>query len=252
MSGGVREELHALVFDVFGTLVDWRGGVARDASAFLKRHGARAGGAPGDPAVDPHAFADAWRRRYAPSMREIIDGRRDFTRLDILHRENLLAVLPEFGIDPQAVSAGALDALNLAWHRLDAWPDVAPALARLHERYMMAPLSNGSVRLLVDLARRNAMPWDAILGAETARSYKPAPEVYLRSVEALDLRPQQVCMVAAHNADLAAARRCGLRTALVLRPREHGAAQTTDLGAESDWDFVARDLGDLADALLEP
>jgi 2-haloacid dehalogenase len=242
----VREELHALVFDVFGTLVDWRAGVARDAAPFLKRHGGRTGGG----AADAHAFADAWRRRYVPSMREVIDGRRPFTRLDILHRENLLAVLPEFGIDPQSVSAGALDALNLAWHRLDTWPDVAPALALLHERFVLAPLSNGSIRLLVDLARRNAMPWDAILGAEIARTYKPAPEAYLRSVEALDLRPQQVCMVAAHNADLAAARRCGLRTALVLRPTEHGPRQTGDLVASSDWDFVAPDLGRLAELLL--
>ncbi|WP_459614734.1 haloacid dehalogenase type II [Bordetella sp. 2513F-2] len=232
------ESVQALVFDVFGTVVDWRSGVAREARHFLAQHGASH--------VDPHAFADAWRRRYGPSMEPVRTGRRPYTRLDVLHRESLLAVLPEFGIDPSGVPAQDIDALNLAWHRLDPWPDVVGGLARLKARYIIAPLSNGNIRLMLDIARRAGLPWDAILGAEIAQAYKPAPAVYLRTAEVLDLAPEQICLVAAHNSDLAAARRCGLRTAFVPRPREHGPGQASDLAPEDDWDLVAADFADLA------
>jgi 2-haloacid dehalogenase len=233
-------DVQALVFDVFGTVVDWRSGVARESAPFLARYAPRA---------DPAAFADAWRRRYSPAMEEVRSGRRPFARLDVLHRENLEALLPEFGIDPASVPPAELDALNLVWHRLDPWPDSVPGLTRLKRRFVIAPLSNGNIRLMLDMAKRAALPWDAILGAEVVQAYKPSPEAYLRTAEALMLQPGQVCLVAAHNDDLAAARRCGLRTAFIPRPTEHGPGQTIDLRPEEDWDIVGSDLVDLADRL---
>lgn len=233
---GVR----ALVFDVFGTVVDWRNGVAREAAPFLARHGK---------AADPALFADAWRRRYQPAMEEVRSGRRPFTRLDVLHRENLDGVLAEFGIDPAGVPAAELDQLNLAWHRLDPWPDAVAGLTRLKAGFVIAPLSNGNVVLLLDMAKRAGLPWDAILGAEVARAYKPTPEAYLRTADILAMRPEEVCLVAAHNSDLAAARRCGLRTGFVPRPTEHGSGQTSDLRLAEDWDVTADDFGGLAGRL---
>ena len=235
------DRVRALVFDVFGTVVDWRSGVARDAAPFLERHAKSR--------VDPAAFADAWRKRYDPAMEAVRSGGRPFVRLDVLHWENLVAILPSFGIDPAKVPAAELDELNLAWHRLDPWPDVVAGLTRLKSRYIIAPLSNGNVVLMLDMAKRAGLPWDAILGAELAQAYKPDPEAYLRTVDILAMRPDEVCMVAAHNGDLAAARACGLATAFVPRPAEHGPGQTKDLQPEQAWDVIARDFGDLADGL---
>ena len=231
----------ALLFDVFGTVVDWREGVARDLGAFLARHG-RAD-------VDPRALADAWRERYQPAMEECRSGRRPFTRLDVLHRENLDQVLRDTGLDLSRVAAVELDDLNRAWHRLDPWPDAVDGLARLKARHVIAPLSNGNVALLLNMAKRAGLPWDAILGAEVAGAYKPRPEAYLRTADILGLAPDALCLVAAHNSDLAAARACGLRTAFVLRAREHGAAQRSDLEPTGPWDFVAADFRDLASQL---
>jgi 2-haloacid dehalogenase len=244
--GGVEKPMllngvRALVFDVFGTVVDWRSGVAREAAPFLRRHGAES--------ADPSAFADAWRARYQPAMEQVRSGRRAFTRLDALHRESLDAILPEFGIDPAAVPAAELNELNLAWHRLDPWPDAVAGLARLKAGFIIATLSNGNIALMVDMAKRAGLPWDAILGAEVARAYKPMPEVYLGAADILAMRPDEIGLVAAHNGDLAAARACGLRTAFVPRPTEHGPEQTTDLGAEQDWDVVADDFLALAEQL---
>ncbi|HET6621153.1 MAG TPA: haloacid dehalogenase type II [Dongiaceae bacterium] len=233
MLDGVR----ALVFDVFGTVVDWRSGIAHAAAPFLKRHGGSG--------VDSTSFAEAWRKRYDPAMDEVRSGRRLFTRLDVLHRENLVSILLDFGIDPVRVPEAELDDLNLAWHRLDPWPDVVAGLTRLKARFIIAPLSNGNVILMLDMAKRAGLPWDAILGAELAQAYKPAPEAYLRTIDILAMRPEEVCMVAAHNADLAAARACGLATAFVPRPTEHGPGQARDLRPEQDWDVVARDFGEL-------
>ena len=233
-------DVQALLFDVFGTVVDWRGGVARESAAFLAHYA---------PGADPAAFADAWRRRYSPAMEEVRSGRRPFVRLDVLHLENLAATLREFGIDPSVVPPSELEALNLAWRELDPWPDSASGLTRLRRRFIIAPLSNGNIRLMLDLAKRAGLPWDAILGAEIAQAYKPSPEAYLRNAEALMLKPESVCLVAAHNGDLKAARACGFRTAFIPRPTEHGPDQTTDLGPEEDWDTVANDLEDLANRL---
>jgi 2-haloacid dehalogenase len=229
----------ALVFDVFGTVVDWRSGVAREAALFLRRHPING--------IDPSEFADAWRRRYGPAMEEVRSGRRAFVRLDVLHRENLLAVLADYGIDAASLQAEEVDALNLAWHRLDPWPDSLSGLTRLKATRIIAPLSNGNIVLMLDMAKRAGIPWDAILGAEVVQAYKPMPEAYLRTADVLGLRPEQMCLVAAHNNDLAAARQCGYKTAFVARPTEHGPGQTTDLKAEADWDVVARDFNDLAD-----
>ncbi len=238
--GQAMNDIRALVFDVFGTVVDWRSGIAREAGPFLARHGK------GD--VSPERFADAWRLRYQPAMEEVRSGRRAFIRLDVLHRENLEAILKDFDIDVAKVPCAELDALNLAWHRLDPWPDVVAGLARLKSRTIIAPLSNGNIILMIDIAKRAGLGWDAILGAEVVRAYKPTPEAYLRTVDVLAMQPAEVCLVAAHNGDLAAARKCGLRTAFVPRPKEHGPGQTEDLRPEQDWDVVARDFGDLATA----
>lgn len=235
-----RAAIKALLFDVFGTVVDWRNGVAHDAAQFLERHAV---------AADPFEFADAWRRHYVPAMDEIRSGKRAFVKLDVLHKENLLKVLDDLGIDTGTIPAAELDDLNHAWHRLDPWPDSVLGLLRLKRSFMIAPLSNGNIRLMVDMAKRAALPWDAILGAEVVRAYKPSPQVYVDTLGILGLDPDEVCMVAAHNADLAAARQCGLKTALVARPTEHGPAQTSDLHAEQTWDFVAADMNDLATQL---
>ena len=232
------DRVRALVFDVFGTVVDWRSGVARGAAPFLARHG--------NSGADPAAFADAWRNRYDPAMAAVRSGRRPFVRLDVLHRENLEAILPDFGIALASVPETELADLNLAWHRLDPWPDVVPGLLRLKTRDIIAPLSNGNIILMLDMAKRAGLPWDAILGAEPARAYKPSPEAYLRTADILAMQPDEVCMVAAHNGDLAAARACGLATAFVPRPNEHGTGQTSDLRPQQDWDVVAKDFGELA------
>lgn len=203
--------IRALIFDVFGTLVDWRSSIAREAQAHL---------APLGYSLDWFRFADAWRDQYQPAMEEVRTGRLPFSKLDVLHRRNLDIVLREFGCD--AVGEDTRVQLNLAWHRLDAWPDVAAGLKRLRKRYLLAPCSNGNISLMVDLARRNDFPWDAILGAEVARDYKPKPVVYQASAAAFDCAPHEVMMVAAHSSDLAAAAAAGLRTAFIARPDEHG------------------------------
>ena len=233
--------VRALLFDVFGTVVDWRSGVAREATPFLRRRGAES--------VDPLAFADAWRASYQPAMEQVRSGRRRFTRLDVLHRENLETILPDFGIDPATVPASELNELNLAWHRLDPWPDAVAGLTRLKTSFIIATLSNGNIALMLDMAKRAGLPWDAILGAEVVQAYKPMPEAYLRTADILAMRPEQICLVAAHNGDLAAARKCGLRTAFIPRPAEHGPNQTTDLRPDQEWDVVAADFGALAEML---
>ncbi|WP_439599036.1 haloacid dehalogenase type II [Falsiroseomonas sp.] len=232
--------VRALLFDVFGTVVDWRTSVAREAAPFLAEYA---------PGVDPLAFAAAWRRRYQPAMEAVRSGARPFTRLDILHRENLEAVLADHGIAPAGLDEATLDHLNKAWHRLDPWPDSVEGLRRLKTRFIIAPLSNGNIALMLNLAKRAGLPWDAILGAEVAQAYKPSPEAYLRTAEILGLPPEACMLVAAHNGDLAAARRCGFRTAFVPRPTEYGPDQEKDLAPEQEWDFVAASFPALADQL---
>jgi 2-haloacid dehalogenase len=203
--------IKACIFDVFGTLVDWRSSIAREAQSLLMPLG-----------VSLHwgEFADAWRAQYQPAMEEVRTGRIPFSKLDVLHRRNLDVILKAYGIDD--IDEATRQDLNLAWHRLDAWPDVAPGLHSLRQKYRIAPCSNGNISLMVDLARRNSLVWDAILGAEVARAYKPMPAVYLAAAAAFDVKPEETLMVAAHSDDLAAAAAAGLRTAFIARPNEKG------------------------------
>lgn len=234
------DSVEALVFDMFGTVVDWRSSVAAEVAVHLRDH---------VPDLVPLEFADALRAEYQPSMERVRDGDREFVRLDVLHRENLETVLRGSGVDPDSIPAPVLGETNLAWHRLDPWPDAIAGLTRLKEQYIIAPLSNANIRLALDVAKRAGLPWDAILGAEVAGAYKPDPDAYLRTAEILGLEPQQVAMVAAHNSDLAAAQSLGLNTAFVRRPTEHGPDQTIDLEPTGDWDIVAEDFEDLADQI---
>jgi len=224
----------ALFFDVFGTLVDFRTSIARETKAILEPQGF---------ALDWLGFADAWRGEYQGGMEDIRAGRAPFCKLDVLHRRNLDRVLPRFGADKLGEADRAN--LNLAWHRLDAWPDVPPGLTRLKTRYWLAPLSNGNISLQVDLARRNGFPWDAILGAEIAGDYKPKPRVYLAAAEAFDLAPADCMLVAAHTSDLKAAAALGLRTAHVARSNEHGPGKG-ETAPGLPVDFAAASLEDLA------
>jgi 2-haloacid dehalogenase len=229
----------ALLFDVFGTCVDWRSGVAREGAALAARLEL--------PAVDWAAFADAWRALYGPQLETVRSGRRPWTTLDELHREALDRVLAEHGLE--GVPDAERDELTRAWHRLDPWPDVVPGLLELRRQFLVAPCSNGHIALQVGLARHGGLPWHAILGAELARAYKPDAAVYLRSVEALGLRPAQVVMVACHGHDLRAAAACGLRTAFVRRPLEHGPGRPPDGAVADGFDAVVDDFGALARAL---
>ena len=234
----------ALAFDVFGTVVDWRAGVARDATARLA--------ALGRADVDPFAFADAWRGRYQPAMASVREGRRPWTVLDVLHRETLEATLRGFGIAPGPLGAAALAEWTDAWRRLDPWPDVVAGLSRLRARRPVVTLSNGSIALTVALSRHAGLSWDAVLGAEHARAYKPDSAAYLATAQALQLAPGDLCLVAAHHGDLAAARACGLLTAFVHRPREHGGRPAPDAAAAQEWEWRADGLTDLADQLDRP
>jgi 2-haloacid dehalogenase len=227
-------EVKALFFDVFGTLVDWRTSIARETEALLKPLGR---------SLDWLAFADAWRGEYQPAMTEVREGRAPFSKLDVLHRKNLERILPRF--DLSGVPADVLTNLNLAWHRLDGWPDSAPGLARLKRKFMIAPVSNGNISLMVALARRNGFPWDAILGAEIAGDFKPKPRVYLAACEALDLPPDRCMMVAAHSSDLAAAATCGLRTGFIARPNEYGPGKGSK-APKGQVDVDATSVEDLA------
>jgi 2-haloacid dehalogenase len=230
-------DVKALFFDVFGTLVDWRTSIARESEYILLPLGHR---------KDWLKFADAWRGEYQPAMEEVRSGRIPFSKLDVLHRYNLERILPRFGIE--GLSEETLADLNRAWHRLDAWPDVVDGLHRLRERHLLAPVSNGNISIMADLARRNGFPWDAILGAEVAGDYKPKPKVYLASCGAFDLAPENCMMVAAHSSDLAAAAACGLRTAHVTRVDEYGPG-TGEKGPTVKVDVAARDLVDLVTKL---
>lgn len=229
--------IEALLFDVFGTVVDWRGGVIR---------ACRRLGEEKELSVDWATFADAWRGRYRPSMEKVRTGEVPWTNLDALHRASLEELLEEFEVT--SLTDKEKDHLNRVWHRLDPWPDAVEGLARLKRRYVIAPLSNGNVALLTDMAKRAGLPWDLILSAELSRHYKPDREAYLTSAELLGLRPEQVMMVAAHPDDLHAAAGAGLRTAYVHRPLEFGP------GAEPEppppiFDHSATDFVDLAEQL---
>lgn len=230
-------EVKLLLFDVFGTLADWHGSIAREVHGLLAARGL---------AVDGAGFATAWRAEYQGAMEEVRSGRIPFCKLDLLHRRNLDIVLKAQGLDH--LDEATRRQLNLAWHRLDGWPDVTPGLARLRLKYRLAPCSNGNISLMADLARRNGWHWDAITGAELARDYKPKAIVYLSAVEAFDCAPHEAMMVAAHSSDLAAAAAAGLRTAFIARPNEHGPG-IGETAASVPVDVSANGLLDLAERL---
>lgn len=233
--------VEALIFDVFGTVVDWRRGVAEHVAAFFSAR---------DTAVDGTAFADAWRARYQPSMEPIRAGDRGYVPLEELHRENLDQVLERFGLADR-VDTQDRDRLNEAWEKLPPWPDTVAGLTALKRHFTLAPCSNGSIAMMTRLALYGGLPWDAIVGAEIAGDYKPRAGVYTKSAAALGLEPEETMMVAAHNPDLHAARAAGLKTAFVARRTETGPDQTTDLEPTDDWDVVAEDFVDLAAQLVK-
>jgi 2-haloacid dehalogenase len=226
--------IKALVFDVFGTVVDWRTSVAQEVEALAKRKGVT---------VDGARFADAWRAAYAPSMNRVRSGDLPWTKLDRLHRMTLDRLLED---SPLKLSEAETDALNRAWHRLRPWPDSVSGLTRLKRKFTIAPLSNGNISLMADMAKGAGLPWDCILGAELVRHYKPDPEVYQSAADFLDVPVGDVMMVAAHLGDLRAAKQGGLRTAFVARPLEYGPTGKPDLAPDASVDVAAKDFNDLA------
>jgi 2-haloacid dehalogenase len=233
----LSSSIKALFFDVFGTVVDWRTSIARESELILKPMGYT---------LDWLAFADAWRDQYQPAMEEVRTGVIPFSKLDVLHRRNLERILPRFGVS--GLDESTLQHFNKAWHRLDGWPDAAPGLQRLHKKFLIAPVSNGNISLMANVARRNDFPWDAILGSEIAGDYKPKPRVYLRAAEAFDCAPHACMMVAAHSNDLAAAAATGLKTGHIARPNEKGPGKG-ETKPTVPVDIAAADLVALADAL---
>lgn len=231
----ITSTVKAMVFDTFGSVVDWRGSIIRDLSQWGEENGYHA---------DWAALATKWRSLYQPQMEKVRSGQREWTILDVLHRESLDALLPEFGLD--SLTEEQRRHVNKVWHRLDGWPDSVSGLSRLKSKYIIAPLSNGNISLLTDIAKYTGLPWDLNLSTEVFKCYKPQPQSYLGVCAALQLEPGQVMMCAAHNDDLLAARKTGLKTAFWPRPQEHGPDQKTNLQATEDWDIVAKDIRDLA------
>ena len=228
-------DVQALLFDVFGTVVDWRGSIIREGVALGRGRKLK---------VDWPAFADAWRAGYRPAMARVRSGELPWTKIDDLHRMILDDLLRRFPLG--RLSADEIAHLNRVWHRLRPWPDARAGLAKLKRRHVIATLSNGNVALLTNLAKHAKLPWDCILSAEVVRHYKPDPETYLGAADLLGVKPGELMMVAAHKDDLHAARACGLKTAFVPRPREYGPQASSDVSREPAFDVHARDFNDLA------
>jgi 2-haloacid dehalogenase len=226
--------IRALAFDVFGTVVDWRGGIAREVAAVAATKGI---------ALDAAAFADAWRDGYQPAMQRVRVGELPWQRIDALHRLILDALLPRFGLD--GLSEPERDHLNRAWHRLDPWPDALEGLARLKRRFIITPLSNGNFCLLTNMAKRAGLPWDCVISAELFRHYKPDRETYLGAADLLGVAPADLMLVACHPSDLRAAKAAGLRTGYVARPLENGPGGPIAGCDPAEFDAVADDFVDL-------
>ncbi|MDF2388337.1 HAD-IA family hydrolase [Nostoc ellipsosporum NOK] len=233
--------IEVLFFDVLGTMVDWRGSITAEVRAFLKRHDLGH--------IDPVCFADAWVGRYDASVDPIRAGKRSFISLDRVNHENLVSTLEEFGLSSASLPPEELEHLNLSWHRLKAWPDLGVGLPRLKSRFIIAPLSDGHARLLVNLSKFNYMPWDFVVGADMSRAYKPMPQVYLRACELLAVQPGNAMLVAAHDYDLEAARHCGLKTAYIVRANAEDPSKAENRKVQDGWDYKATDLVELADML---
>jgi 2-haloacid dehalogenase len=234
----VMDNVKALTFDTFGTVVDWRSSIIRDFRAFGSSKGIQ---------VDWEALVDEWKSSYRPGMDAVRAGKWPWTTVDRIYRLKLDEILPKYGL--ARIGEDNRDYLNRVWHRLNPWPDAVLGLKRLKKKYVIAPLSNGDVACLTNMAKHGGLPWDVILCAEIFKHYKPDPEVYRGAIELLGMKPSEVMMVAAHNYDLRAARSHGMLTAFVARPTEYGPHQRTDLMAEDDWDVVAKDFVELATKL---
>jgi 2-haloacid dehalogenase len=243
VSPSTGREIKAVLFDTFGSVVDWRSGVARDVAAFAEHHRID---------VDAAAFADAWRAKYEPSMEPIRNGSREFVPLDQLHLENLRATLTEFGLHPADFDDRELSDLNAAWQRLDPWEDSVPGLSELGRYVIVGPLSNANLALLLRMALRAKLPWTVIVGSDATRAYKPTLEAYRNMAWILRLDPGEVMLAAAHNRDLTFAQWAGLGTAFIPRQTELGRGQTKDLTAEGDWDLVCANIPDLAGRFADP
>ena len=243
----LSDEIGACLFDVFGTVVDWHGSVSRDLAGFAAARGITRSPFGHGAGVDWVRFTEDWRRLYNPAMEEVRSGRRPWTILDVLHRESLDKLIAKYGFT--GLSEADRDHMNRVWHRLKPWPDSVAGLTRLKTRYIIGPLSNGNIGLLTRMAKFGGLPWDVILGAEAARAYKPLPQAYLGSAALINLKPEQVMLVAAHNGDLAAAAETGLRTAFVARPTEYGPHQKRDFKADREWDVVTDSFTNLAKAM---
>ena len=237
-------KVKALLFDVFGTVVDWRTGIAREAESIAKKNNI---------SLDSFDFAEAWRAEYQPAMEKIRKGRRSFTILDILHMENLKKIAPKFNL--HNLSDDDFESLVTAWHRLPGWPDSSDGLSLLKKKYILATQSNGNIALIVNMAKFSNLNWDVILGAEVTGHYKPEPEAYLKACNALNFKTEECLMVAAHEDDLRAAKQQGMKTAYVQRPFEYGKdklfdiAEVNDYKGDREWDIVSTDLKNLAKQL---
>lgn len=233
------DNVRAIVFDTFGTITDWRTSIASE--------GARVASQNGVANFDGDAFARAWRAGYRPGMAKVTSGEREWTPVDVIHRERLDEILPEFGLD--MLGEAEREHLNEAWHRINPWADSIPGLLRLKKTYLIAPLSNGSLVLLSSMAKRAGIPWDFVFSSDMHQAYKRDPKVYQNAIALLGFEPHQVMMGAAHNDDLEAAREEGMRTAYINRPTEYGVDQSKDFEATSDWDIIADTVEDVAEAM---
>ncbi|XHC10803.1 HAD-IA family hydrolase [Labrenzia sp. ac12] len=231
-----------LFFDVLGTVVDWRGSIAAEVSSFLARNNAAH--------IDAGALADAWVGRYDSSVEPIRRGLKSFATLDVVNLSNLEGTLEEFGLKISELPHAELVHLNQAWHRLKPWPDSVKGISNMKERFVVAPLSDGHTRLLVNMAKYGGLPWDTVIGADISRTYKPMPRAYLRACEVLGVKPHNAMLIAAHDYDLYAARECGFKTALVVRENAQDPSKTGEPGSNEDWDFSAGNLIELANILL--
>jgi 2-haloacid dehalogenase len=231
VEGRFTPTIKALAFDVFGTVVDWRGSIAREMAALAAEKGL---------AIDGGAFADAWREGYAPAMQRVRSGELPWMRIDALHRLILDSLLPRFGLE--ALTEPELDRLNRVWHRLDPWPDSVEGILRLKRRFVVTPLSNGNFSLLTRMAKRAGLPWDCIVSAELFRHYKPDPETYLGTADLLGIAPSELMLVACHPSDLRAAKAAGLQTGYVARPLENGPAGRMAAHAPDEFDAMAEDF----------
>ena len=231
-------EPKALIFDTFGTVVDWRGSLIAELTSWGRQR---------DIAADWVGLVHAWRAAYQPSMDRVRKGERPWALLDALHRETLDRLLDEFNVP----GLGEADRrhLNSGWHRLKPWPDSIPGLSRLKRRFIIAPLSNGNVSLLLNMAKNAGIPWDMIFGSDLFERFKPDPATYLGAARLLDLAPGEVMMCAAHNSDLRAAQALGVQTAFFPRPTEYNPRRQRDLAPDGDWTVVAKDIEDLATRL---